>query len=543
MKTIAVAGAARHVGKTTLVRRLGASLAPLRVAAIKVGHGVDRPEKPERLFHDVAAARVHLDELRQHGETDVGVVESSTLATTLGADLTVFIDSPTGDDKPGAAASRAAADLVIGRDFHAAAVRALVEARLGTARPVEVLAQQHAHLFGAWPRRRSVPDDALRTILAHVARPGAEHVSSEDALGRVTAEAVASPLDLPPFTKAAMDGYACGGDPDTTGRYRVVATLPAGHGHRVALRSGECARIMTGAMMPEGADRLVCLEHTRAENEYIVLTKSAVAHNIVLCGENRRAGETLLPAGAWLRAQELATLAAVGLTTLAVVRRPRVGVLVTGSELVPPGSPLTPGCIYDSNGRQIVAQATVAGAEPVNLGVVADDAGAITERLRAAVATCDVVVLSGGVGKGDCDHAHRALAEAGVEILIDGLAMKPGRPLVFGRAGTTPVFALPGNPVAAWLLFYLLVEPLLAAMTGRELRRRVLAVELADPIARKRSDRVEFVPVALEGRRARPVTYHGSGHINALCETDAWLRLEGDTGDLPAGARVDVLLL
>lgn len=310
----------------------------------------------------------------------------------------------------------------------------------------------------------------------------AESVNSFDALGRVLAQAVTSPVDVPPLDNSAMDGYAVrAADLAQAGQAGVDAsavTLPqaqriAAGQLGAALQAGQCARIFTGAPVPAGADAVVMQEHTTADaatgtvrfNEPV-----KAGQNIRRRGEDIAQGQTVLQAGLRLSAAGLGVAASVGAAELTVFKRPRVGILTTGNELVMPGQPLPPGAIYNSNRHTLRGLVQAAGAQAQDLGIVPDKLEATRAALRQAAETSDLVISSGGVSVGEEDHLRNAvLAEGGLDFWA--LAIKPGKPFVFGwlqRAdGSRALYmGLPGNPVASYVTFLLLARPVLGVLAG-----------------------------------------------------------------------------
>jgi len=337
-------------------------------------------------------------------------------------------------------------------------------------------------------------NEAVDRVLAAVRPLGAERVPLLEALGRTVAADIVSPADVPSFDNSAMDGFAVRGADlglAASEGLAVVAEIPAGSVAAVPLRGGEAARIMTGAPLPAGADTVVQVEHVeeRAGRVY-VLRAPAVGRNLRRAGEDVRRGDVVLPRGSHVGAAELGALTSVDVAELAVARRPRVGILATGSELVAPGKPLGPGQIRNSNSFTAWAQTLAAGAEPVMLGIAADDRDE-TRRLIARALEEDVVITSGGVSVGDYDFVKQVEQELGVEQRFWGVATKPGKPVAFGVYDGRLVFGVPGNPVAAMVSFELYVRPALLALQGRrDIWRPWVTAAAAEPV-KPTTDRVE----------------------------------------------------
>jgi len=392
------------------------------------------------------------------------------------------------------------------------------------------------------------PDKALALIEALTPETRTEEVGLAQALGRALAEEVLAPEDSPPFSKAAMDGFAVSSaDPGPS--WRLAATLAAGDAPAEALARGHCAKIMTGAMLPPGADRVVRVEYTRERDGVVTLLTEEPYANVIPRGENLRRGERVLGPRV-LAAQDVGVLASLGRARVRVAVRPEVGVLATGSELRDPGERLDPGQIYNSNGLQACAQVTAAGGRPRYYGIVRDEPAALREAVERALRECDLLLLSGGVSMGELDFVPGVLKDCGAEILFHKLAIKPGKPTLFARRqpGVLPgqpafVFGLPGNPVSAFVIFEVFVRPLLARLLGLRYAPRTVRARLAESFQRRDTERVELRPMRLEGGVVRALEFHGSAHLNALSGADALLRLEAGVARLEEGSWTDVRLL
>jgi molybdopterin molybdotransferase len=386
-------------------------------------------------------------------------------------------------------------------------------------------------------------DDAVALVLAEARFLGAEDVPVVEAAGRVLAEDARAAVDLPPFPSSAMDGYAVRAA-DTPGRLALVDHSAAGAPASRTVGAGEAIGISTGAVVPEGADAVVPVEVTRREGETVEVDNVASMENIRPQGGDVRADDVVVERGTLLGPPQLGALAAVGLASVACGRRPRVAVLPTGSELRPPGEPLGPGQIYESNSTLLAAQLRSAGAEPVVLAPVADDEvatrAALAEGLRH-----DVLVSSGGVSMGEHDLVRRALAELGAREVFWRVAVKPGKPVSFGVAGTTLVFGLPGNPVSSLVAFELFVRPALRLLQGATspaprfrpgcLGRSVRRDVDRDQLLRARS-RLDGDASVLD-----PVSGQDSHMIGRAASADALVLVPRGEGELAAGSSVGYL--
>jgi len=393
-------------------------------------------------------------------------------------------------------------------------------------------------------------EEALETVLREAKALPSEEVALDDALSRVLAEDVASDLDLPPFHRSAMDGYALRAE-DVAGApaaLEVVGEIRAGQWPDLTIGPGQAARIMTGAPVPPGATAVQQVEKTQPLDEFRVTILAAVAAgaNVAPRGSEVRAGDVVLARGRVIDPAATAVLASAGKARVRVARRPIVALLVTGDEIVEVAATPDPGQIRNSNGPAVTAQARLAGADVRVLGVALDRQDAITEALRAGLAA-DLLVVSGGVSAGDYDLVEPALLELGTTFLFTKVAIKPGAPLVFGRRGETLVFGLPGNPVSAQVTFELFVRPALLRMQGaRVVARPRVGVELTDPV-KNHSGRKSHVParVRFEGGRlvARPLRSMGSGDLAAHARANALVVIEADRPRVAAGETAEAVLL
>lgn len=386
----------------------------------------------------------------------------------------------------------------------------------------------------------------------------AERVTLVDALTRVLAHDVVAAVDAPPFDRANVDGFALRAA-DTIGASDLapkILTLNAeviacGDSPAVEVAPGTATTIATGGVVPRGADAVVMVEQTELINEgapRIELRRAAMPGQFIsYAGSDIARGETLLRKGARISSREIGMLAASGLAHVDVVCRPRVAVISTGDELVPPGEPLRPAGIYDSNGAIIAAAVVEAGGEAVPFGAVPDDKAALDKAARQALAACDLVVLSAGTSKGAGDLSHAVMAGLGAPgILVHGVALKPGKPLCLGAVGTTPFAVLPGFPTSAIFTFHAFVAPVIRALAGlppeaaQTIDARV-PVRIASELGRK-----EFVLVSLVDGDDGPVAFptgKGSGAVTSFSQADGFIEIDALASALDADTRAQVTLI
>lgn len=387
----------------------------------------------------------------------------------------------------------------------------------------------------------------MREAVAPVA--GTDRVAVGAALGRVLAEPLIADLDVPGHDNAAMDGYAVrGADLAAAGEahLRRVATVEAGEAPGRALGAGECARIMTGAPLPPGADTVVMQERVAVDGEAVrIPAGEAPGANVRPAGGDIAAGATVLEAGTRLGPAELGVIGSLGRVEVPVRRRLRVAFLATGDELRGAGEPLGPGQIYDSNRYTLHAALARLGVEARDLGRIPDEPEALAAALREAAGDCDALISSGGVSVGDADHVKPVLEREG-QIDFWRVALRPGRPLAFGRIGGAAFFGLPGNPVSTAATYYQLVQPALRRMMGAsgDGLPPLLEARAAEPLA-KRPGRTEYqrgvVGPGADGRpEVRPTGTQSSGVLTSLARANCLVVLEAERGEVAPGETVAV---
>jgi molybdopterin molybdotransferase len=325
-------------------------------------------------------------------------------------------------------------------------------------------------------------EEALKTVLDSARKLGTERVDITHAIDRILAEDVKSDMDMPPFNKSAMDGYACR-RADLANELEVVETIPAGYTPTKCIEQNQCSKIMTGAAVPQDADCVVMVEFTENLTDNTVrFVGEDTADNICIQGEDIKAGEVVLPKFTRIRPQHIAVLASVGCTRPEVSKMPSVGILATGDELVPPTSRPGPSQIRNSNSFQLTAQVESMGAAAKNYGIAKDTDQDIDKMFKKAVEENDVVIVSGGVSMGDFDLVPGIFRQNNINLLFEKVATKPGKPTVFGVAENIYCFGLPGNPVSTFVLFELLVKPFLYKMMSYDYTPAAVNMPLAESL-------------------------------------------------------------
>jgi molybdopterin molybdotransferase len=420
--------------------------------------------------------------------------------------------------------------------------------------------------------------EALQIVLDSAQPLGTERVELSDALGRILAQDVATDMDMPPFDKATVDGYACR-RADLDNPLIVVETIPAGRVPEREIGPNQCAKIMTGAAVPRGADCVVMIEQTeqvgptevpdrgeslrplrpevmltlfhqapmpapRIEETMIRFTGEQTPDHIFRRATDIRAGQVVLPKGGRVGPAHVAVLASVGCVPPLVARQPRVGVIATGDELVPPTARPGPSQIRNSNGSQLAAQLAALGLKARDYGIVKDVAREIDRVLKVALAENDVVIISAGVSVGDFDLVPAALRQNGVKLRFEKIAVKPGKPTVFGLWEGGYCFGLPGNPVSTFVVFELLVKPFLYRLMGHDYRPVCVQARLGETVTRKDSERQSWIPVRITSEDTfQHVQSHGSAHLSALCDAGGLVPMEIGVTKIEQGTLVRVRLL
>ncbi len=395
-------------------------------------------------------------------------------------------------------------------------------------------------------RARQYLFDTVQPVAGH------ERLFVRQALGRVLAEDVISPVNVPAHDNSAMDGWAVryadlAADGET--RLKNIGTAFAGRPLDLKVGAGETARIMTGAVLPAGVDCVVIQEVARVEGDTVVVPPGQrPEQNVRRAGEDLQAGKPAIPAGKQLRPAELGVIASLGSAEVPVRRRVRVALFSTGDELCSLGTPLPPGAVYDSNRYTLWGMLTRLGCEVIDMGVVKDDPAALEAAFREAASCADAIVTSGGVSVGEADFIRQLMTQLG-EVAFWKIAMKPGRPMAFGKIGTGKesawLFGLPGNPVAVMVTFYQFVQPALFKMMGIDPAPPLptFSARCVSPM-KKGKGRTEFQRGILFQENGewcvRPTGHQGSGMLSSMARADCFIVLEAGREKVAAGDLVQV---
>ncbi len=400
-------------------------------------------------------------------------------------------------------------------------------------------------------------DEAQKIIQDNFDPPflGDEECVLLEAYNRVLNEDVVSTLDIPPFNRSIVDGYAVcaretfGADENNPVTLKVNGAITVGEMPKVALEKGGAVEIVTGAVIPQGADAVVMFEDTQREDENLQVFSSVTpSENVMKKGSDIKKGVVVLRKGQVLGSSEIGVLAALGKTSVVVLKIPMVAVLSTGGEVTEPGKPLPEGKIYDINAYSISTAVVESGGKPVYFGVIADDKEALSKALNSAVASADMVITSGGVSVGPKDYTPQVVDSLGKPgIVVYGIAVKPGKPTTVGFASGKPIFSLPGHPTSALLIFYLLARPLILRLSGKP----VAGMKTVQAVAGRRmfsaKGRRTFVMVKLEFDTqfrliAEPVETGASGAITTLAKADGFVGIPENEQFVDVDQEVSVYL-
>lgn len=390
-------------------------------------------------------------------------------------------------------------------------------------------------------------ENALSQMLALITPVNSSQVKAiSEANSCILAEDIVSPINVPPHDNSAMDGYALATKPDTL-EYHLVGKAHAGQPFDKAFSAGECVRIMTGAVIPKGANTVVMQENTQCEGERVLLTEPATENNNIRpMGDDISKGQQVLSKGQLLRPVDIGLLASLGIAKVNVFEPIKVGIFTTGDELKQPGESLAAGQIYDSNRPMLKALLNHAYIQVIDLGVIKDDFKAIEQAFVNLSHSCDAIISSGGVSVGDADYTKQVIDKIG-EINFWKLAIKPGKPFAFGKINQALFLGLPGNPVSSYVTFEQLVKPALAYLAGQQPASKVQLSLPVNTQLRKRPGRKDFQRARLIRKNnivvaVEPVGKQSSGVLSSVAKADCYIVLDAEQGSVKEGEIVNVEL-
>ena len=397
-------------------------------------------------------------------------------------------------------------------------------------------------------------EEAYKLVIGSEIHVGVESIPYLKALGRVLAENVVSDMDMPPFNKSAMDGYACKYE-DISRELEVIEIIQAGSVPQKIVGKNQCAKIMTGAMIPVGADCVLMVEDIEESKPgYIKYLKAMQLDadgtidkmerrrlNICYKAEDISKGDIVIECGTLIKSQHIAIMASVGYTNALVSKKPRVAIIPTGSEIVEPEIVPSVSQIRNSNGSQLIAQLKNIGIEANYYGIAGDTESETMQFIQKAHNENDLIILTGGVSKGDFDLVPEILEKLKFELIFQEIAVQPGKPTVFGKHMNKYCFGLPGNPVSTFVQFEMLVKPLIYKWMGINCTPIDLSLILGKDFSRKNDSRLAFLPVSIsEAGEALPSEYHGSAHINGFDKVWGLMFVPIGTKQIKKGERVNV---
>jgi len=382
---------------------------------------------------------------------------------------------------------------------------------------------------------------AFKIVMESVFETRTETIPFTDSSGRILDEDIKSDIDMPPFNRSAVDGYACHRI-DINNELEVIEVISAGKKPLQIVGKNQCSKIMTGAIVPDGCDVVFMVEESgNFSNGKIRFSGTDLKLNISVKGEDVRTGDVVLKKGKLIQPQDVAVMASVGHTKVNVKKKPVVGIISTGDELINPSDFPAISQIRNSNAYQLDAQVTRAGGTAIEYGIAPDNENITYEIIQKAIHECDIVIITGGVSMGDFDFVPGVLIRSGVKILFDRVNVQPGKPTTFGVHSKAIVFGLPGNPVSSFIQFEMLVRPLINSMMGYTWIPREQKLPLSINYERKSSDRMGLIPVFInKDLEVVPVDFHGSAHITALSYSDGVITMKPGIRSLIKGEVVNV---
>ncbi len=386
-------------------------------------------------------------------------------------------------------------------------------------------------------------EEAYSIVINNSSATTIERVPINHSLQRVLAEDIIADMDMPPFDKSAVDGYACRRE-DINSNLKVIEVIKAGSMPEKEITKTFCSKIMTGGVIPKGANCVLMVEDTKIiDNENIQFVKENTANNICIKGEDICKGKCLISKGTLINPFHIAVMAAMGYTMPFVSKLPNVAIIATGEEIVEPHLIPTDAQIRNSNASQLIAQMNAIGINANYAGIVTDNYSSLSNSINQQLSQSDIILITGGVSMGDFDLVPKVLEDLGVKVLFHNISVQPGKPTLFGIKDKTLVFGLPGNPVSTYIQSELLVKSAIYKMMGAtNPEKKSIKLTLGKTYIRKKSERLGLIPVKILNAEVFPIEYHGSAHINAMTEADGLISIPIGTSIINKGEHIDVRL-
>lgn len=382
-------------------------------------------------------------------------------------------------------------------------------------------------------------EEALSLMLNKANLLEEEKVELYDASNRVLSANVYSDINMPPFDKSAVDGYACR-SVDINEELEIIEIIQAGQTPRKKIGKNQCSQIMTGAPVPDGADKIIMVEHVEKSDNKIKALKNQKKSNICQLSEDVSIGQEVLKKSTLIKPEHIAVLASVGCSNVPVYKQPKVAVLSTGDEIVEPNVKPGKSQIRNSNGAQLIAQINNIGLNAYYYGIIEDSREHTFKKITQALEENDIILLTGGVSMGEYDFVPEVLQNLGIKIHFNQVQIKPGKPTVFGTIENKSVFGLPGNPVSSFVLFEILVKPYIYKLMNHDFTPKIVKMPLGVDYKRARTGRKSFIPVYIKDNKVFPVEYHGSGHIHSLVFADGLISVSIGVSNIEKEDLVDV---
>lgn len=366
-----------------------------------------------------------------------------------------------------------------------------------------------------------------------------ETISTKDSISRVLSNDIYSPIDLPEVNKSLVDGFAYNSK-DKSIKFNVVEVISAGYFPVKSLNTGECSKIMTGAVLPQGANKIAKIEDVDFKDNIMTINNKSDQKNICYKGDYVKTAQKLLSKGTMIRYGEISSLYSIGQKNINVYCQPQIGLFTTGSELLQIDEPLKPGHIYDSN--NIVLKELILTITPKinSYGIIKDDKDLIKRIIKKAHNENDLIISSGGTSKGDYDFISDILKELSFNILFEKVAIKPGKPIIFAEKKGKYFFGLPGSPISSYFDFQMFVKPFIYKMVGYEYKQEIYKGKLLQSLISKEKDRDDYLPVNFNGHQINMVNYAGSGHLNVLCNANAFIKIDKKVTKIEKDSIIDV---